>query len=101
MIENKYIALTIYHKLCKVPLDSYHQSETIKTIRLLYITIVIQGEPMDRILTLYHGSERIIEKPLYGEGREQRNKDINRAQAESVYRLAKALGCHVEDLLEK
>lgn len=32
---------------------------------------------------------------------EQRNKDINRAQVESVYRLAKALGCQIEDLLEK
>ena len=32
---------------------------------------------------------------------EQRKKDINRAQAQSVYRLAKALGCHVEDLLER
>lgn len=32
---------------------------------------------------------------------EQRNKDINHAQAISVYRLAKALGCQIEDLLEK
>lgn len=32
---------------------------------------------------------------------EQRNKDINRAQAESLYRMAKALGCQMEDLLEK
>ena len=32
---------------------------------------------------------------------EQRNKDINKASAETVYRLAKALGCSLEDLLEK
>ncbi|MGN0636536.1 MAG: helix-turn-helix domain-containing protein [Acutalibacteraceae bacterium] len=32
---------------------------------------------------------------------EQRNKDINRASAETVSRLAKALGCTVEDLIEK
>ena len=32
---------------------------------------------------------------------EQRNKDINKASAESVYRLAKALGCAMEDLIEK
>lgn len=32
---------------------------------------------------------------------EQRNKDINKARVISVYRLAKALGCTVEDLLEK
>ena len=31
---------------------------------------------------------------------EQRNKDINKAQAESLYCLAKALGCTMEDLLE-
>lgn len=31
---------------------------------------------------------------------EQRNKDINKAQAESLYHLAKALGCTMEDLLE-
>ena len=32
---------------------------------------------------------------------EQRNKDINKASIETVYRLAKALGCAVEDLIEK
>lgn len=32
---------------------------------------------------------------------EQRNKDINRASIETVYRLAKTLGCAMEDLMEK
>lgn len=32
---------------------------------------------------------------------EQRNKDINKASVEAVYRLAKVLGCSVEDLIEK
>ncbi len=32
---------------------------------------------------------------------EQRNKDINKASAETVYRLAKVLGCTIEDLMEK
>ena len=32
---------------------------------------------------------------------EQRNKDINKAQSESLYHLAKALGCSMEDLLEE
>ena len=32
---------------------------------------------------------------------EQRQKDINKASADTVYRIAKALGCSVEDLLEK
>ena len=31
---------------------------------------------------------------------EQRNKDINKAQSETVLRLSKALGCRMEDLLE-
>lgn len=32
---------------------------------------------------------------------EQRHKDINKASAETLYRIAKALGCSIEDLLEK
>lgn len=31
---------------------------------------------------------------------EQRNKDINKASVDTVYRLAKALGCSIEDLIE-
>ena len=31
---------------------------------------------------------------------EQRNKDINRAEAGSVLRLARALGCEMEDIME-
>ena len=32
---------------------------------------------------------------------EQRNKDINKASVETVSRLAKALGCSIEDLIER
>lgn len=32
---------------------------------------------------------------------EQRNKDINKASADTIYRLAKTLGCQMEDLLER
>lgn len=32
---------------------------------------------------------------------EQRQKDINKAQSDSLFRLAKALGCTMEDLLEE
>ena len=32
---------------------------------------------------------------------EQRQKDINKAQSDSLYRLAKSLGCTMEDLLER
>jgi hypothetical protein len=31
---------------------------------------------------------------------EQRRKDINKAEAESVLRLARALGCEIEDIME-
>lgn len=32
---------------------------------------------------------------------EQRNKDINKASVETVYRISKVLGCTMEDLIEK
>ena len=32
---------------------------------------------------------------------EQRNKDINKASAETLYRISKVLGCTIENLLEK
>ncbi|MCM1263078.1 MAG: helix-turn-helix domain-containing protein [Butyrivibrio sp.] len=32
---------------------------------------------------------------------EQRNKNINKASMDTIYRLAKALGCTMEDLIEK
>ena len=32
---------------------------------------------------------------------EQRNKDINKASADTLYRIAKVLGCTMEDLFEK
>ena len=32
---------------------------------------------------------------------EQRNKDINKASAEALYRISKVLGCTIENLLEK
>ena len=32
---------------------------------------------------------------------EQKNKNINKASADTVYRLAKVLGCTIEDLLER
>ena len=32
---------------------------------------------------------------------EQRNKDINKASAETLYRIARVLGCTMENLLEK
>ena len=60
---------------------------------------------LKRIRTAYGCSQRELSKmsgvslrsiQMY----EQRNKDINKAQSDSLYRLAKALGCTMEDLLE-
>ena len=31
---------------------------------------------------------------------EQRNKDINKGQSETILKLARSLGCRIEDLLE-
>ena len=31
---------------------------------------------------------------------EQRRNDINKAQAETLFKLARVLGCNIEDLLE-
>jgi plasmid maintenance system antidote protein VapI len=31
---------------------------------------------------------------------EQRNKDINKANAETIYRIARVLGCAMEELIE-
>ena len=32
---------------------------------------------------------------------DQRNKNINKASVDTIYRLAKVLGCTIEDLIEK
>lgn len=61
---------------------------------------------LKRIRTIYGCSQRELAEmsgvslrsiQMY----EQRNKDINKAQSDSLYRLAKALGCTMEDLLEE
>ena len=41
--------------------------------------------------------ELVMDREAY----EQRNKDINKAQADTLYRLSQALHCRMEDLLEK
>ena len=61
---------------------------------------------LKRIRTTYGCSQRELAE-MSGVGLrsiqmyEQRNKDINKAQSESLYRLAKSLGCTMEDLLEE
>jgi len=60
---------------------------------------------LKRMRTVYGCSQRELAE-MSGVGLrsiqmyEQRKKDINKAQAESLYSLAKVLGCPMEDLLE-
>ena len=60
---------------------------------------------LKRIRTAYGCSQRELAE-MSGVGLrsiqmyEQRNKDINKAHAESLYCLSKSLGCNMEDLLE-
>ena len=62
-------------------------------------------ERLKRIRTAYGCSQsRLAEMSGVGirsiQMYEQRNKDINRAEAGSVLRLARALGCEMEDIME-
>lgn len=60
---------------------------------------------LKRMRTVYGCSQRELAE-MSGVGLrsiqmyEQRKKDINKAQAEALYSLAKVLGCPMEDLLE-
>ncbi len=66
---------------------------------------VYQETNLKRIRTAYGCSQRELAE-MSGVGLrsiqmyEQRNKDINKAQASSLYCLAKVLGCAMEDLIE-
>jgi DNA-binding XRE family transcriptional regulator len=55
----------------------------------------IAGLSQAKLASLSNVSLRSIQ--LY----EQKNKDINKAQAETLYKLANLFGCNIEDLLEK
>lgn len=62
---------------------------------------------MSNKITVYHGSPRIIEKPIQRmitlrmiQLYEQKQNDISKAQVTVVINLAKALGCEVEDLID-
>ena len=61
---------------------------------------------LKRIRSAYGSSQSELAKPSGVSLRsiqmyEQRNKDINKASAETLYCLSKALGCSIEDLIEK
>ena len=54
---------------------------------------------MEKKITLFHGSEKIIEYQTMDD--ETDGIYINKASAESLYKISKVLGCAMEDLLEK
>ena len=61
---------------------------------------------LKRIRTIYGFSQSSLAKESNVSLRsiqmyEQRRKDINKASFEAVYRIAKVLGCNIEDLIEK
>lgn len=70
-------------------MKEYSPETNLKKIRLLY------GLSQSELAEKSGVSLRSIQ--MY----EQRNKDINKACAVTVYRMAKVLGCSVEDLIEK
>lgn len=70
------------------------------------IKLVFSDTNLKRIRTAYGLTQgELAEKSGVGKRSiqmyEQRNKDINKASVETVYRLARALGCAIEDLIEK
>ena len=67
----------------------YFQDTNLKRIRIVY------GCTQKELAKRSGVSLRSIQ--MY----EQRNKDINKASAETLYRISRVLGCVIEDLLEK
>ena len=70
-------------------IKDYFPETNLKRIRTIY------GCTQAKLAQLSNVSLRSIQ--MY----EQRNKDINKASADTVYRLSKALGCTMEDLIER
>ena len=67
----------------------YYEDTNLKRIRTIY------GFSQSSLAKESNVSLRSIQ--MY----EQRRKDINKASFEAVYRIAKVLGCNIEDLIEK
>lgn len=58
---------------------------------------------MEKKITLFHGSEKVIGYQTYSEMMDDETDGIyiNKASAESLYKISRVLGCAMEDLLEK
>lgn len=88
--------------------QALHEASVEKIVSVIdeKVRAVFHETNLKRIRTVYGCSQRELAEmsgvslrsiQMY----EQRNKDINKAQSESLYHLAKALGCTMEDLLEE
>lgn len=81
--------VTKFVEIADEKMEEYYKDTNLKRIRTSY------GCSQAELSKLSGVSLRSIQ--MY----EQRRKDINKASVETVYGLAKALGCTVEDLIEK
>lgn len=70
-------------------MKEYYVETNLKRIRTTY------GYTQQELSDLSGVSLRSIQ--LY----EQRNKDINKASVDKLYRISKVFGCNIEDLIEK
>jgi DNA-binding XRE family transcriptional regulator len=85
-----------------------HEADITKFVDLVDVRIkeVFSETNLKRIRTSYGCTQLELSKKSGVSLRsiqmyEQRNKDINKASVETVYRLAKVLGCEIEELIEK
>lgn len=93
-LKNMYYTLheadiTKFVEIADERLKEYFKDTNLKRIRTYY------GCTQAELARLSGVSLRSIQ--MY----EQRNKDINKASAETLYRIARVLGCTIEDLVEK
>ena len=92
----------------KVLYHPLHEADISKFVEITEarIKLVFPETNLKRIRTAYGCSQAELAE-MSGVGLrsiqmyEQRNKDINKASAESLLRISKALGCRIEDLIEK
>ena len=81
--------ITKFTDILEEKMRNHFKETNLKRIRTLY------GCSQAKLAKLSGVSLRSIQ--MY----EQRNKDINKASVETLYRISKILGCNIEDLLEK
>ncbi len=85
-----------------------HEADISKFVDIVdeRIRLVYPDTNLKRIRTVYGCTQAELAKSSGVSLRsiqmyEQRGKDINKASGETIYRLAKALGCAMEDLIER